>query len=138
MKKDKKELIKKSVMEDGIEINKEKTLFFSYLPLFLYLSDRKEGHLLAEEERIYYRVTDKKFGDYLYILKEGTCFSNNWFGKSFKKHNPNGSGMHGFWPEWSAYDQLASIILINGKRQIQERYTYPEAHKLIKEIMLMK
>lgn len=104
-------------------------------PIRKYLTSRTEGHLLTEEERKYYRATNKKFGDYLYILKEGTCFSNNWFGKSFKKNNTNGSGMHGFWPEWTAYDQLASVILINGKRQIKDRYTYQEVHKLIKDVM---
>lgn len=107
-------------------------------PIVGFLASRQEGHLLTEEERRYFRATDKKFGDYLFILKEGNCFSHNWFGKSFKKPSPNGSGMHGFWPEWSAYDQLATVILINGKRQIAEQYTYPEAHKLIKEIMLKK
>lgn len=107
-------------------------------PISDYLLSRTEGHLLTDEERLYYHATDKKFGDYIYILKEGFCFSNNWFGKSFKKASLNGSGMHGFWPEWSAYDQLASVILINGKRDIAKRYTYSEAHRLIKEVMLQK
>ena len=100
-----------------------------------YLQTRTEGHLLTDEERIYYKAENLKFGDLIYILKEGTCFSNNWFGKSYKKPSPNGSGMHGFWPEWEAYDQLASVILINSKRQIKDRYIYQEVHELIKEVM---
>ena len=90
---------------------------------------------MSNEDREYYRATDKKFGDFLYILKEGNCFLNNWFGKSFKKPSANGQGMHGFWPEWSAYDQLASVILINSKRHLAGKYTYPEVHLLIKEVM---
>lgn len=100
-----------------------------------FLQSRNEGHLLTEEERAYYRAKNRKFGDYILILKEGVCFSNNWFGKSFKKQNANGCGMHGFWPEWSALNQLASIVLINGKRRLSERYTYPSANQLINEVM---
>lgn len=104
-------------------------------PIENYLLSRTEGHLLSNEDREYYRATDKKFGDFLYVLKEGNCFLNNWFGKSFKKPSVNGQGMHGFWPEWSAYDQLASVILINSERHLADKYTYPEVHLLIKEVM---
>lgn len=104
-------------------------------PIRNYLESRNEGHLLTGVEREYYRATNPKFGDYIYILKEGTCFSQNWFGKSFKKPSPYGSGMHGFWPDWSAKDQLASVILINGKRKLEERYSYRDAHCLIKKVM---
>lgn len=104
-------------------------------PIRQYLATREEGHLLTEEERICFRATDRKFGDILYILREGNVFADNWFGRSIRKPNPDGSGMHGFWPEWEAKDQMACIALINGDHTLQERYDYPTAHILIKEIM---
>jgi len=100
-----------------------------------YLLTREEGHLLTEEDRAFYKVTDRKFGDLIYILKEGNVFANNWFGKSLKKPNPDGSGMHGFWPEWTSYDQNATVILINGEEKLEEKYIYPSAHQLIKRVM---
>lgn len=100
-----------------------------------YLSDHPEGHLLTEEDRARYKVTDLRFGDLIYILKEGNVFSNNWFGKSLKKPGPDGSGMHGFWPEWEAKDQMACILLSSKKRGLAERYDYPSAQKLINDIM---
>ena len=51
------------------------------------------------------------------------------------KENNDGTGMHGFWPERSARDQMASVILINGKRTLDKLYTYPTAHKLINQVM---
>lgn len=102
-----------------------------------YLNSRTEGHLLSNEEREYYKATDAQFGDILYILKEGNCFKNNWFGQSIrpKKKNDDGAGMHGFWPERSASDQMASIVLINSNRKIEDFYTYRSANKLINQIM---
>ena len=104
-------------------------------PIREYLATRTEGHLLTEEERAYFRATDRKFGDILYILREGTVFADNWFGKSIRKPNPDGVGMHGFWPEWEAKDQMACVALVSSKRTLQERYDYPAVHTLIREIM---
>ena len=100
-----------------------------------YLEGRTEGHLLTESEREKYKVTDKKFGDIIYNLREGNVFKNNWFGKSFKKPNSEGSGMHGFWPEWEAKDQMACIILIGSNKKIQDRYEYPTAYQVICNVM---
>lgn len=100
-----------------------------------YLSTRNEGHLLTEEERKFFGATDKKFGDIIYILREGNVFADNWFGKSVKKPSPEGAGMHGFWPETSAKDQMACVILINGKENLGETYNYPTVHKIIKRVM---
>ncbi|MBE6728780.1 MAG: hypothetical protein E7568_00930 [Ruminococcaceae bacterium] len=100
-----------------------------------YLVTRNEGHLLDEKEREFFGTTDKKFGDIIYILKEGNVFTNNWFGKSIRKANPDGSGMHGFWPEEEAHDQMACIVLINGKSKLDRIYNYPSAHKIIKQVM---
>lgn len=102
-----------------------------------YLSNRREGHLLSREEREYYKAEDLRFGDILYILKEGYCFKNNWFGQSIrpKKKNDDGAGMHGFWPERSARNQMASIVLINSSRKIESFYTYKTANALINNIM---
>lgn len=104
-------------------------------PIRDYLATCTEGHLLTEEERAYFRATDRKFGDIIYILREGNVFADNWFGKSIRKPNPDGAGMHGFWPEWEAKDQMACVALIGGNRTLQERYDYPAAHILIQEIM---
>lgn len=104
-------------------------------PIRDYLATHPEGHLLTEEERAYFRATDRKFGDILYILREGNVFADNWFGKSIRKPNPDGAGMHGFWPEWEAKDQMACVALMGGNRTLQERYDYPAVHALIKEIM---
>ncbi len=102
-----------------------------------YLSNCEYGHLLSNDERIKYRATNPKFGDLIFILREGNCFQNSWFGKSKREH-PDGIGMHGFWPEKSAKDQMASIVLINGKNNINtdHLFSYPEAHELIKKVML--
>lgn len=100
-----------------------------------YLNTREEGHLLTGEEREYYRATKKKFGDLIYILREGNCFADSWFGKSLRKPNPEGEGMHGFWPERSARDQMACIVLISKKKKLKDFYVYEDAHQLIKEVM---
>lgn len=100
-----------------------------------YLKTRTEGHLLDGTEREYFGATDKKFGDIIYILREGNVFKDNWFGKSMRKPSPDGAGMHGFWPEWEARDQIASVILINGKEQLDNEYDYPTANKLIERVM---
>lgn len=100
-----------------------------------HLQAHAEGHLLTEEEREYFGAADRKFGDFIYILREGNVFSNNWFGKSIKKPSPDGSGMHGFWPERSAKDSLACIALINGKRKIEPTSDYRYANKIICDVM---
>lgn len=100
-----------------------------------FLSTREEGHLLTEEEREYYGATDRIFGNIIYILREGNVFANSWFGRSLKKPSPDGSGMHGFWPEWSARDQMASVVLINSSKTLDEHYDYRTAHELIKSVM---
>lgn len=100
-----------------------------------YLLTREEGHLLTEDERKAYGIDDKKFGALIYNLREGNVFANNWFGKSVKKPRPTGSGMHGFWPELEAKDQMASIVLYSQKRKLEEIYDYPAAYKLIMQVM---
>lgn len=100
-----------------------------------YLQTRPEGHLLTQEERKFFGATDPRFGDLIYILREGNVFADNWFGKSIKKPRPEGSGMHGFWPERAAKDQMACIWLINGKRALQPQSDYPYAHQIIAEVM---
>lgn len=105
-----------------------------------YLATKPEGHLLSEEDRIKARATNPAFGDIIFILREGYCCKNSWFGKSIKglfmsRKKSSGAGMHGFWPECSARNQMASVVLINGKRQLENYYTYPTAHKLINNVM---
>ncbi len=100
-----------------------------------YLLTREEGHLLTEGEREHFGATDRKFGDIMYILREGNVFSDNWFGKSLKKPSADGAGMHGFWPEREAKDSLACIMLMGNKRKLEKLSDYRYASKLIKEVM---
>lgn len=100
-----------------------------------YLQSLDCGHLLTEDERKKYRVTNNKFGELIFILREGNVFKTNWFGKSGRKPSKDGMGMHGFWPEEAAKDQIASVVLINSREQLFERYNYSEVYSLIKKIM---
>ena len=110
-----------------IWVNKEKIRY----ELEEYLSKMIEGHLLSDVERKQYGVANHLFGDLIFILKEGNVFSDNWFGKSFRKPNPDGTGMHGFWPEREARDQMACMILINGNNELKEFYNYNDAYNFI-------
>lgn len=100
-----------------------------------YLATRSEGHLLSEEERDKYQASNRNFGDLIFILREGYVFAENWFGKSLRKPNPSGAGMHGFWPEPSAKDQMACILLINGRQRLEKLYDYSKANKLLEKVM---
>ncbi len=100
-----------------------------------YLAKRQEGHLLTEQDRIHFGATDKKFGDIIYILREGNVFRDNWFGKSIKRPSPDGSGMHGFWPEREAKDQMACVMLVSKDKKLDELYDYSSAHLLIRKVM---
>ena len=100
-----------------------------------YLAGKTEGHLLTEEDRKRFGATDKKFGDIIYILREGNVFKDNWFGKSIKRPNPDGSGMHGFWPEREAQDQMACVMLLSNDKKLEEIYDYSSAHLLIRKVM---
>lgn len=100
-----------------------------------YLKKRPEGHLLTDEERVFFGARDPKLGDLIYILREGYVFADNWFGKSMRKPNPDGSGMHGFWPERCAKDQMACILLRSSSERLPETCDYHQAHELIKRVM---
>lgn len=100
-----------------------------------YLSTIKEGHLLSDVEREYHRATDRLFGDLIFILREGNVFSDSWFGKSIRRAPKDGQGMHGFWPERSARDQMACIILANSQKKLEEFYDYRNAHELLCQVM---
>ncbi len=100
-----------------------------------YLDTLNYGHLLTEDERKYYCATDRKFGDLIFNLREGYVFAENWFGKGIKGPSPDGSGMHGFWPEVSAKDQIASVILINSELKLASSYDYKGAYEVINKIM---
>ncbi len=100
-----------------------------------YLATRQEGHLLTAEDRRFFGAESTRFGDLIYILREGNVFAENWFGKSLKKPSGNGSGMHGFWPERSAKDQMACIVLLGSDEPLPEKTDYKAAHRLITRIM---
>lgn len=99
-----------------------------------YLASLEFGHLLTGEERKYYKNTNEQFGNIIFILKEGYVFANSWFGQSKRKH-PHGQGMHGFWPELEAKNQMATIFLLSSKRRLKNIYNYEEAYHLISSVM---
>ena len=100
-----------------------------------FLDSIEYGHLLTENERKIYKATDRKFGDLIFILREGNVFSNNWFGKSIREPSSDGSSMHGFWPESDAKDQMACIMLINSKSVLAATYDYSSAYSLINRVL---
>ena len=100
-----------------------------------FLSKKSEGHVLTEDERAYYRVSDKKFGDVLFNLREGCVFKTSWFGQGIKPIKLNSYGMHGFWPEQHECDQTASVILQYSDRILEDEYNYRKVHHLIKDVM---
>ena len=99
-----------------------------------YLKNLPYGHLLTEQQRERYGVTDPKFGDLIFILHEGFVFEDNWFGKAARRTSRCGSS-HGVWHGESLCDQTASVMLISQKRALQPFYEYPQAYELIRSVM---
>lgn len=99
-----------------------------------FLENRAEGHLISDEEREHYHISNKRFGDLIFNTYEGNIFSSNWFGKGIHK-NKNGTGMHGFWPQTASDDQMASIIVLNSQRELKNQYDYHEAFVLLSNVM---
>ncbi|MFX0133325.1 MAG: hypothetical protein ACFFDN_06755 [Candidatus Hodarchaeota archaeon] len=61
-----------------------------------FLLSRNFGHLLSTTEREYYGVTNKLFGDLIFILNEGYVFAPNYFGFGVRGVI---NGMHGYLPD---------------------------------------
>lgn len=61
-----------------------------------FLLRRNFGHLLSTTERTYYGVTNKQFGDLIFILNEGYVFEPNYFGFGVRGVI---NGMHGYLPD---------------------------------------
>ncbi|MBQ4082554.1 MAG: hypothetical protein IJC55_04580 [Clostridia bacterium] len=99
-----------------------------------YLQSLPYGHLLTESQRQYYGVTDRDFGDLIFVLHEGFVFEDNWFGKAARRSLHCGSS-HGFWHGEGICDQTASVLLISQKRALQPFYEYPQAYELIRSVM---
>ncbi len=58
-----------------------------------YLSDFEGGRLVTEAERREYGMTNRRFGDFIFVLDEGLAFEPS----TFARHKPK--GMHGYHPE---------------------------------------
>jgi len=97
-----------------------------------YLSKSEFGHLLTKEERILYRVSNLKFGDFIFVLYDGFVFSDNWFGKTIRKSKIE-YGMHGFWPK--SKDQQAVVITNQPSLVKSSELTYDDFYHLIREVM---
>lgn len=100
-----------------------------------YLDTLPFGHRLDGRERALYRVRDPRFGDELFLLREGFVFADSWFGVSWRPRPQAGEGMHGFYPEKAAVDQLACVALLSEHRALQTCYDYPSAHALVCAVM---
>jgi hypothetical protein len=62
-------------------------------PLAQFLGFLPRGHLLTEEERQHYGLTNPAFGDFILVLEEGYCFEPS----TFARHIPK--AMHGYHPQ---------------------------------------
>lgn len=58
-----------------------------------FLNQKKFGKVINNDERIRYQITNKKFGDIVFILNEGYVFKPNFFGLGLRGLP---SGMHGY------------------------------------------
>ncbi len=62
-------------------------------PIRAYLERFEGGSLVTEAERREYGITDRRFGDFIFVLEEGLAFEPS----TFARHKPK--GMHGYHPE---------------------------------------
>ncbi|KMY43013.1 hypothetical protein AC622_01000 [Bacillus sp. FJAT-27916] len=91
-----------------------------------YLESKEYGHIMSENERIRYKVTSNKFGQLIFILKEGYTFSPNYFGVGLRT---KALGMHGYWP--GAIDQDGVVI---SDLKLKNDYNYEEFFSFIQYI----
>jgi hypothetical protein len=127
----KKEIKKLIDYKDSAVMKKYCEDYMIISKLRFFLTSLNFGHLLTEDERIYYGVTDRAFGNLIFILHDGYVFSDSWFSKSIIKKKLN-YGMHGFWPK--SEDQQAVIITANSTKLKKQIYTYKDAYNLIKDV----
>ena len=71
----------------------------------IYLNSLGIGGLLSQEDRKKYCVSNKQFGDIIYILNEGNIFLPNYFGVGLRSIV---KGMHGYLPDNK--DQMGVVI----------------------------
>lgn len=63
-------------------------------PLAEFLESLARGHLLTEEERRHYGLSNPAFGDFILALEEGYCFEPSTFARQIPK------AMHGYHPQF--------------------------------------
>ena len=73
-----------------------------------FLSTLNSGHLIDEQERIKYGVTNREFGDLIFRAEEGVMFFPNFFGIRMVK------AMHGYDSELES--QFAVFADLSGKQ----------------------
>lgn len=97
-----------------------------------YLNSLNYGHLLTENERLIYGVTNRKFGELIYILNEGFVFQDSWFSQSLKRTTAE-FGMHGF---FSQSDDHSGVLITKNKLiDNQNSISYSQAFYLIERVM---
>lgn len=89
------------------------------------------GHLISEDERRKYGITDRRFGDLIFNLFESISFGNNWFAGSLKKSSKI-FGMHGYWPNNVVSDHYGTLILYGVENNLPEIVDYNMSADMIK------
>lgn len=100
-----------------------------------YLREQSVGHLLTVEERRQYGVCDGRFGDLLFILRDGAVFSDSWMGVSLSPPPVGTYGMHGFWCEPGQEEAMAGVLLYSGRHLPEDALRYPAAYALARDVM---
>ncbi len=95
---------------------------------YSFLSAQKQGHVLSEKGRQRFGVTNRQWGDVIYLLNEGLMFLPSFFGRGLAK------AMHGYDPNLASQK---GIILYKGPSALPSRdeLSAIELHHVIKEIL---
>lgn len=87
-----------------------------------YLAKLSGGRLLSDPHRKHFGITDKKFGDYIYLIDEGNVFFPDFMGGRRVK------AMHGYFPE---NDSQKGIFLHLGSNSKLSSISAMDAYRTI-------
>ena len=89
-----------------------------------YFNRSKFGHILTAEERTLHNITDKKFGDIIFVVNEGVLIVPSFFGRHIVK------GMHGYLPQ---YASQTGIVAANFP--LKDRYQTFDVFTLLENLI---
>lgn len=93
-----------------------------------YLKAKEFGRIVSEEERAYFGITSKKFGDYIFLLHKGYVFYPDTIGHDLPK------AMHGYDPRCESQTAvLATLPNLNDRARKIKRSR--DVHGLLKELL---